>query len=287
MTTYDDILANREKSLGVPISIGTGMAIDSILSLGEFTEREDPQPPISHYRALWINLRTLFRNAFNAFDKDSKEQLSEGALLEVMVEDIHVIISSLQEKVDRHFNLVFYLCEFNDFEKQFPNAKYKELSTVKQKSEQQMEDKTLLLFMENCPKDIDVRTYKTKIDDGMDARTLLLTHYPVDLLWHRKFSSLTLLESHTGKMKQKPQWYTKLTGSKNLTRIPFNRLTIQLFGDGNVLFASMSKSLKDEIVKLAEENRWTTVTTDEKVRNDLNKVYDPRVKLFYLNLLRR
>lgn len=286
MNTYEDLLSQREKSSGVPISIGTGMALDAILGTGEFAETT-AVPPINNYRAIWFNLRTLFRNTFNAFTKDVKEQLSEGALLDTLMEDISIIIASLHERTDRHFEIVFYMCEYKSLQKEFPNAKHKTPTTAKQKSEHAIEEKTLALFFDNVPSNLTVKQFDTKITEGSDNRTLINTHYPLDLLWHRKFNDLTLLESHTGALKQRTQWYTKLTGGKYLTRIPFNRLTIQLFGDGNGVFSTMQKPFKDELIKLASENRWTPATTNEKVKNDLNKIYDPRVKSFYLGLLRR
>lgn len=278
MDTFD-IVSGREKGENIPLSIGTAQAMEALSGLGDFDAKE---APILKYTQVWVNLRTLFRNFFNALGIEARATLSPDALLVGLQEDLLIIQSCVSQASRHQTSVVFYHCSFEHLEREFPNARYKTLSTQKQKEEQQKEDDTLALFLAQ-DHDATIECYDVKIT-GTHPKVVMLTHYPVDLLWYRQFDGLDLVESHTGKIKARPSWHTKLTGGKNLSHLPFNRMTIQLYGDGNVLFASMIKSVKDEITKLAKENRWHSLTTNEKVRHDISKIYDPRVKQFYRSL---
>jgi len=275
-------VAKRDKG-EAPLSIGTSLALESLGGFGEFPSNS---PPIHKHDELWVNLRTIFRNCYNAIDRDYRSDLQDADMIDAVLDDMRVLVSTIELKSLGKMPVIFYISSFKGFETMFPKAKWKTLSTKKQQVEHALEEATLkALLSENYrPHDMDIREYNVKITDrgGVAA---MLTHYPIDLLWHRKFTKLTLLESHTGSLKPRAEWYTKLTGGKRYNRIPFNRLTIQVFGDGNGLFASMSAAFKNRILEVAEQDRWTPVTTDDKVRYSINKIYDPREKVFFLELL--
>src|SRR5690606_9561418 len=98
----------------------------------------------------------------------------------------------------------------------------------------------------------DVRYYDVYIE-GKFQDTMLLTHIPVDLLSADRFSKLVLLESHTGAIKPHLSWYTKLTNGKELFRMPFNRFTLQVFGDNGVHFAPMPMKMKQAVKDISEK----------------------------------
>lgn len=272
MDTTTHLIAAREKGEVIPLSIGTAQAVEALCGVGEFHLKE---PPLYAFREVWVNLRTLFRNFFNSISRESQILISGEDLVVGLVEDWLLLKSSIQQASQGQTTVVLYHCSMKGFEKTFPNAKYKTLSTEKQKSEQRKEDATVEAFFEQYGEEVLECNVKLT---GNHAKTAILTHYPVDLLWYRTFRDLTLVESHTGRFKTRADWHTKLTGGKKLSHIPFNKMTIQLFGDGNVVFASMILSLKNAVVTLAQENRWHSLTTNEKVRHDLDKLYDPTAK---------
>lgn len=276
-------VAEREKG-AAPLSIATSLALEALCGFGEFPS---DKPPVSKFNELWVNLRTLYRNCYNAIDRDTRVNVQEQHLVEALMEDMRVLISTVQLKSLGKLQVHFYACSYRGVEREFPKATWKELSTPKQVIEQKLENATLQLLL--SPKyrsdEMNLREYDLKFKDRGE-HTALLTHYPVDLLWRSQFRSLHLLESHTGKLKPRSEWYTKLTGGKRYTRIPFNRLTLQVFGDGNQLFSSMLPKIKNRILEIAEEDRWTPMTTDDKVKYSLNKIYDPREKTFFLELMR-
>lgn len=284
MTTSTSSWIQREKG-EAPLSIGTSLALESLGGFGEFPSAS---PPIFKYNEMWVNLRTLIRNCFNAVERGQRIQVLASDLIEPLLEDIQVLLSTVELKSMGRLTVKFYYNTFKRLANEFPKAKIKTPSTDKQIFEYALEEKILSLFLkdyvstlDNEVHEFDVR-FKAKGDNAV-----ILTHHPVDLLWRKQFRQLTLLESHSGALKPRAEWYTKLTGGRRYDRIPFNRLTLQVFGDGNTQFSSMSSKIKNRLLTLAEEGRWTPVTTDEKVRYTLNKLYDPGEKQFYLDLLSR
>ncbi len=276
-------VAEREKG-EAPLSIGTSLALESLAGFGEFPSES---PPIYKYDELWVNLRTIFRNCFNAVDRTLRTELMAGDLVNALIDDIQVLISTIELRSSGRMKIVFYFNSFKGFTKEFPNGKWKELNTPKQVFEHELEEKTLKLFMRDFQESIGVEVKEFNVKNtSKGGNAALLTHYPVDLLWRSSFQQLTLLESHTGALKPRAEWYTKLTGGRRYNRIPFNRMTMQVFGDGNLLFSSMSPKIKNRILGVAENDNWTPVTSDEKVRYSIGKLYDPREKAFFLGLLR-
>ena len=55
--------------------------------------------------------------------------------------------------------------------------------------------------------------------------------------------------------------------------MPFNAMTLQIFGDGEN-FAAYPRKLKLELIELAKKNKWSPITTNSKVESDLNKMTD-------------
>ena len=55
--------------------------------------------------------------------------------------------------------------------------------------------------------------------------------------------------------------------------MPFNAMTLQIFGDGEN-FAAYPRKLKLELIELAKKNKWSPITTNAKVESDLNKMTD-------------
>ncbi|MNZ57992.1 hypothetical protein D3C78_759890 [compost metagenome] len=106
----------------------------------------------------------------------------------------------------------------------------------------------------------------------------------MDLLQRYKFSSLTLLESHTGAAKPPALWYTKLTNGKELEHIPFDRMTLQFFGDNGNLFTGYPIKFRRIMLDIAKKNRWTALTTKDYIIQSVKKAYEPELERLVLNL---
>ena len=86
-----------------------------------------------------------------------------------------------------------------------------------------------------------------------------------------------MLESYTGQIKERSKWYTKYYQGKDLFRIPFREDLLQVFGDAE-LFKPFPKANRDELVEIAEKRSWTSVTTRDKIKNDIDLIKDPFFK---------
>ena len=284
MATSLDLISGREKG-EAPVSIGTSLALESLGGFGEFP---NDKPPIHDFDEIWVNIRTLFRNALGALESDARREVSPDDMILAVTDDMRVLESTIELKSSGKMRVVFYACGFRSFKQEFPNAKWKEPTTDKQRVEHQLEQNTLELLAtdQHMPQGLTVHLFDVRFTErGKNA--VILTHYPCDLLWRSNFQQLTLLESHTGRLKTQAEWYTKLTSGKRYDRIPFNRLTMQVMGDGNLLFASMSRKFKERLVELADRFRWTPMTTDERVRFSIRELDDQEERDFFLGLLKR
>lgn len=285
MSTSSEILQNRERG-NLPLSIGTSLAIEAACGMptleGEPRLKKGELPPIRSYDALWINVRTLFRNLYASMTADERKVVLVDDVVTTLSSEMHVIESTITKVSQGRTLVTFYCSTFTSLKHKFSRALIKESRTEKQKFEEALQRKVMQHFVNN-DSGLDIRVFDVDLQGDGRLKTLMLTHFPVDLLSKYQFGKLTLLESHTGTMKRESQWYTKLTG-KDLSRLPFNRFTLQLFGDGT-MFASMPIAVKEEILELANKNRWTPLTTKDKIRHSLRDLFDPRVRAFYLSLL--
>lgn len=260
MNIYD-LLAKR--AVGeLPLSVGTSLAMEA---LKEGTG----------YGGLWINLRTLYRNIYEAFGPDERQQLSQ-LLAHNSRDVVRGFADTLEEELGqilefgggRLEKVTLYHREYADLLKRFPHAILRTPNTPLQKQYNNLMNDTI--------DEVLLRPIRQHLDfdrgsqlQGEPTKALIITHYPVDLLSSTSFTKLRLLESYTGAIKSRSQWNTKLTDGKLFPRIPFNYLTVQIFGDGPVSFMRYPKPVRDALVQLADQYKWTSVTTTEKMKQNI------------------
>lgn len=254
--------SQREVGSTIPVSIPTAAALESIT--------EWPQ-------SLWINTRTLMRNLLSSMETTTRDELRALDIYAVIKIEMDIITKVVEELSRQSTSLVFYCCNYSDLTSQLPNAKMRAIRTTLQEHLVKLENDVLKSLL----KDGGVREFKTKID-GKDADALILTHHCLDLLWANTFRRLRLLESHTGNIKTKTQWYTKLTNGKELPEMPFNKFTLQVYGDNNVVLSQSDRSMRSMVTEMASKNRWSSVTTLDKIRFNINGLKDHFAKTILL-----
>ena len=257
-------MEEREFGEVIPISVGTAIAIES---LGD----PHPMPP-----SLWINVRTIIRNLIGAYANDLP---AEAELLKVLMSEM-ATINDVVNALDSSCKIVWYYTTHKSIEDVFPYAMIKYAATEKQKHYNRLESKLVNSLFNNTKQ---IRRFDVKILGKRD-NAYILTHQPIDLLSLGTFSSLKLLESHTGSLKPPSEWYTKLTGGKKLVGIPFNGLTIQIYGDGN-RFRSHNRAAKKILTETAEKYNWTTVSTTDKIMYSLDKIHDIITRRLFKEML--
>lgn len=259
-------VALREKG-AFPISIATSLALE-----GAFDILEDgakyKSPPIFEYDAVWFNLRTIIRNIRGAMPKDAADSAAPLSILAAVITELTMIRGIIQEKTGGRCNVVFYACSYNSLTRLFPKALFKEVTTDKQKLDAKIENGILKeIFKNNFSEELPLKEFDTTLswEGEQNGRVLIVTHYPFDLLSEKYFKELVLLESHTGTLKKKPQWYTKLHGGKDLVRVPFDKMTVQLFGDSGGLLKPYPIAFRRELLKVAEDSKWSSTTTKDRI----------------------
>lgn len=270
-------LANQivERETGqYPLTIGTSLALEG--AIGIHPDNPDPSPAIGNVKALWVNVKTVIRNLINALPTELRGRCLPQDLWEVVYEDLMVIPNVVTDATGGRVGVHFYYTTHRSLKSRFPGAILKEPKTELQHFLQNLEEYTLKLVLENN-QHLQISEFDFELLGRWPA-SLILTHQPVDLLSRYNFDRLLLLESHTGKVKGAGEWNTKLQNGKELVNIPFNKLTLQIFGDSGGTFVGLRSSVRKEVIALATRWGWTSVTTVDKVKTDLVKIANDSIR---------
>ncbi|WP_257291132.1 hypothetical protein [Endozoicomonas sp. ONNA1] len=228
----------------------------------------------------WFNVRTLFRNLYSAIENKDREVTSDQ-----LVADLHEEILFIKDFVSRitynQVNPQFYFCYGKTLFDRFPLAKVKIPRTELQIKHDVLDNETFKGLVELEVGD-EILLFEHPIAGNSQA-VVMVTHQPIDLLLNKRFQTITLLESHTGRLKSKAFWNTKLSGGTHTDWLPFNYLTLQVCGDRST-FNSMSRNVKADLFKLAKTRGWHSLTTNAKVRADLKTIANQNVKTLFLDL---
>lgn len=244
-----------------------GMSLGTSLAL----EQGDAASQIRLSDVVLFNLMTLIRNAHDAYEtKEEKEALTADQLMEDVVGDLKVLSRWMEEtRKTKPIRMVVYYPTYFSLGMRFPHADLKKPKGVNQERYDRLSKATAKKLYEKYDKIIE------KTDVGMPSfkgRGIVLTHHVVDLVMVDAVARLMLMESYTGKVKPFTQWYTKLTGGEQLFFMPFNKLTIQVFGDRSTNFRSSSMGIKELVKKLATDFGWTSATTMSRIRSNINSL---------------
>lgn len=261
------------RNLGtVPISVGTALAMEILPGNGMYK-----------YHAIMFNLRTVIRNARQAYD-DVTPSVSE--LFEAAKEDIKGIAEFIVSmKLRTTLDLKFYYPSYKSLPRIFPLAKLKDVKvkgTDLQRSILRLDEEVA----EKICKEFGEAISKTdSVIPKFPGDALIMTHHPVDLVTTESYTRLHLLESHTGNIKSYSLFYTKLTGSDKLLNIPLNKISIQIFGDNSVNFYSFNQGVKNEIKQLADQARWSTASTPSFIARSIRSLQNSPEKDILLKMI--
>lgn len=269
-----------------PISIATSLAFEGLFLTGDYDDGSpDKTLKVKEKvdgKVLYVNIRTLFRNAYNAFPSETHPTLLLKPIIESLIEDILGIKQTLKQ--ESPLKVVFYFCNYKSIDKELGKLNYynrgevsKETkSTPKQVMYLNLENdvfKNIDHIEEQCGVEIEEFDFYLESDDPI----IVLTHIPIDLLSASKVPSLLLLESHTGKLKGLSEWGTKLnTKPKN---VPFNKMTLSLFGDG-VVIAPQPTAFRKAILKLGEKYKWDHRTSAIQIIEAAKRANEPHLVTF-------
>lgn len=247
----------RELGKSLPISVPTAIPLEELTTAGvSYPEYE-----------VWINVRTLIRNLLNTLDTEAKMMLDSQSVGAAVVEEMNTLEPWLS-MIDTPYRVNFYFTTRRSLTSIFPQALFKIPKTPKQRLEHDLTEDALEYIIKARQ---DVTLFDVALE-GKGKSVLLVSHQPIDLLSRYNFDDLLLLESHTGKVKGPAYWSSKLQG-KGSENLPFNPLTLQIFGDGDT-FVGFPRKMKNEIINLAQARGWTPITTKSKIESDFQHLND-------------
>lgn len=268
------IMAERTKGQ-IPISMGTALAIEG--AMGIYPDRPETPAPFTHYHALWVNVRTLYRNLQACFQVDVHRGFLPSELVDGLLEDM----AGLHQAVKKAFpavEVVVYLSAYERLATLLPAASLKLLRTPVQVAAHDLEEATYTLLRKNLPPEIPFVAVSRFLPQAPRQNALILTHVTLDLLARYHFRSLDLLESNTGMIKKPSQWNTKLGVADQADLLPFNSFTLQVFGDRGVLFQPQSMKLRRTVLELAGKHHWSSITTLPRIRDNLANLDDKALR---------
>ncbi len=259
-----------------PLSVGTGLALESLFTPTAEridAEREIPnQIPINKYDELWVNVYTLYRNIMSAIQPADIPAVSPEDIAAAIASEMEVITGLLRNEGGGRTIVRFYVSQYKGLDTKHPRAILRVDSTIGQKSYRALWETAMAYFGKHMPEHKDIKVFKNSVTpDKAYPKAIILTHVPYDLLEHRKFSKLDLLESHTGVLKGYDKFYTKYINGKDLFPLPFNPLLLQIFGDKET-FRPMAIKIKKEVLEVATNSRWSPATTDAKIKFDISRL---------------
>lgn len=281
---------NERTTSSFPLSIGTALALESVFLEGPMphydNERKIPNVvKLNNYSEIWINLTTLIRNISGASDKTAFTIASPKEIMDILISEIDVIndLFAIEGKgvcIPR-----YYYCSYKQLKASYKEDKVK---FRKEKTDLQLVysdkvNKTLKLLFNSTD---EYSLFDSQIKSDLYTNSLIITHIPYDLLSSSKFNKLDLLETHTGKLKTKHDWYSKYypVGNIDLSNLPFLKILLLILGD-HVLIQPNDIRLRRLITEVAEKGKWTTATTLEKVMHDFEiHVHEPFVVQYLKSL---
>jgi hypothetical protein len=279
-TLTHNLLTERVIS-AFPLSIGTSLAFESIFEgrLAPFDPTRLPptKVDIGRYSQMWINLSTLFRNIAGAVSKETFLIATPPMLQEALEFEVGIIESLLANEGRDRCKPVFYYADYGMFESLRKPAPFQlrrdttdlqKLTTLKLK--QTMEHFFKQTAHTNC------MWVTGPVRPERIVMGLMLTHVPYDLLSYPYFRQLDLIESHTGKLKGRSDWYTKYypVNGTLLNTLPFLELLLYIFGD-QVMFHPLDLRIRKDILQISVQAHWTAFTTEAKVKYDIEAAGHP------------
>lgn len=269
----DSVLNGRTVS-SFPLSIGTALAFESLFegTLPVYDEgRLIPERiDTSKYDEFHINMATLIRNILGSVSTGVRDRITIDEIAVTLIEEVAFIDDLVKTATNSKLKVVFYWNQYRDLQKKYPNAKIRVPTTIPQIEYEQHQEavlKHMLSLSEGFQSEgITVKTVELEPEPiKSSSRALIITHCAFDLLAAGRFAKLDLLESHTGVLKTRALWYTKLQDGKKLPNIPFNDCTLQIFGDSQT-FHPMPIAERRAVVEIAEQFHWNALTTKDRLR---------------------
>ena len=225
-------LLNRPKS-GFPVSIGTGLALETIFEPQEPVYDDSrivpDRPPPQTYTEVLINLSTIARNLISSVPTKDLLFITKNQVLDVFLEEVNYLSTIFQMN---ETPVQFYVHSYA-----YPRHTYKDKMRVATTDIQTKQFSFTEYCLKHASAQDDTLSFSKNIKTSSSSTALILTHVPWDLLSYGNFKRLDLLESHTGTIKTRSEFNTKYMklGNNDMSFLPFMEYLLSVFGD-HVMF---------------------------------------------------
>lgn len=256
-----------------PVSIGTSIPLEVLFGISELIPATNP-PPYVKYKHILINVRTLIRNIYGAVAKELKAEYPAQSYLDRLLAELSNLPAVVENQSAGQTGVIFYLSNHRDIAKHYPKAILKVVkeSAYGRRHQEAIEQYCVAQITSMAiAGSVPVSLVDIKLPRVGEA-SVIITHQPIDLLSYVNSRDIDLIESHTGVIKDRYKWYTKLNG-KGLETIPFSNWSIQFFGDGKH-FAGYPPKHRKMVVDFSIANRWNQSTTLDLIRMQLARFPD-------------
>lgn len=253
-----------------PLSIATSLALEGAMGIHPDPARNTGKAVLQDYEVVWVNLKTIFRNLYQSINREVVLRVSPRDLASAMLFELEQFDRIVADLTGDRLKVQYYLSDYAGLELKYRYAKIRGYVTDLQRAYGRALVETIRIVLPQIRER--TKLYRLKVTDEENRKALVFTSYAYDLL-ARHFSKIFLLESHTGSVKNKLQFYTKYINGKELAQIPFCEGLMQVFGDSE-LFFPMSHGVRKQVLEVAEKYNWSQVTTHDKIVYGIKQIKD-------------
>lgn len=257
------------------ISMGTAMLFEA----DSFDPRKWPN-------LMYLNLRTLYRNYVASIPTEYQRHVKVKEMLGDFFKEVSEVERIIKEVTQNRVKLFFYYPRYEHLDKVLPEV------TVLEYNPGIFDQLELDMWAFAKRNELLVPFFYTEVKGELpkaNEPVLLLSSFVTDLLSAHNFPALYLIESFTGKIKKRQEWHTKINignvKNKDQIGMPFNKFTIQVFGDKSGAYKGQDRQIRKIVRDMAVNDHWSAITTRDKIRSSINKIKDYDIKKLLLDLL--
>ena len=220
---------------GFPVSIGTGMALETVFEPIQNVYDENRVAPdridLNTYNNYIFNVSTILRNITSSIPSGEIFLIPKKDILDTLLDEIAWMTEFFHaEGLTINFYTNNYAFVKSTYEKE---GILRKATTDKQMAM----DNIFKYCLDYISKQDEVNQFSNAVSYNREDQALIFTHVPWDLLSYGKIIKLDLLESHTGLIKSRKLWNTKYhpIPEHDMSFLPFMEKLLTTFGD-HVMF---------------------------------------------------
>lgn len=259
-----------------------GLAVGTSIAFEELTAPENKKK-VSKFNSLWVNIDTIIRNVHGALRPELR---NAETIADYTMQDLEALPSAVDEALPKS-DVVIYRSSAKLVVALVPKATVKIPKTDKQLEYIKLVNKVVGILQD---KGIVINVLERKQFVGYGHQSVvLLSHYPIDLLLKYNFTELTLLESHTGKVRKSGEWVNKIVTSATkeyASYLPFNAISLAILGDGGKQLQPCPLPVRRAYLELAKTKRWKVTTTRDKIMHDVKSIDDKQMQEDIMSYIR-